>query len=146
LISDNPISTDAMAAGILGTSIQKYVFDAAGNLTAVAGSAFVPFASTWDYAVPGDPTTLTIVDPGRTPGGLAWYNNGLLIGTDSGDIYFHDFTTNANTLFANTGDGGFVGGLEFGVPTTAPIPEPATVLLLGTLMTACGIALRRRRS
>jgi hypothetical protein len=140
-ISDNPISLDAMGAGLLGTSIQKYVLDSNGNLAPVAGSAFVPFASTWEFADPVDPPAgLAVDDPGRTPGGLAWYQSGLLIGTDSGDIYLHDFTTNTDTLFANTGDAGFVGGLEF-----APVPEPSAALLLGAMAASWLVALRRKR-
>ena len=114
--------------GILGTPVRRYT--AAGVFT---GQMFTPWPAVFD-AQGG------LVDPGRTPGGLAFAQGTLWIGDTDG--WVRHYSTAGTPLAGDftTGDGRYVGGLE------AQIPEPSTTLLLGGGLLALLAAWRRRAS
>jgi hypothetical protein len=114
--------------GIWGTPVRRYT--AAGVFT---GQMFTPWPAVFD-AQGG------LVDPGRTPGGLAFAQGTLWIGDTDG--WVRHYSTAGVPLAGDftTGDGRYVGGLE------AQIPEPSTALLLGGGLLALLAAWRRRAS
>jgi hypothetical protein len=115
------------ATGVLGTPVRRYT--TAGVFT---GQMFTP----WPAVFVGD----ELIDPGRTPGGLAYTGGTLWIGDTEG--WVRHYATDGTPLAGDftTGDGRYVGGLE------APIPEPSTTLLLGGGLLALLAAWRRRAS
>jgi hypothetical protein len=134
-VGNNAYSGDELAAGIYGTSIERFTWDSGLDALTLSGSAFTPWPDT--FGVLG-----AVVTTGRTPGGLAWNTatNRLMIGTDSGDIFSYNpgNPSGGVTFYANTGDGGFVQGLE------EEVPEPASFLLLGPALAGCLWVYRRR--
>lgn len=128
-ISDNPISSAAIADGIVGTSVRYYTFGEGGTAL-VPGVTFTPWADSWSLGAPSG---------GRTPGGLLWDSatGMLLVGTDNGEIWSVNTDEFTMSLYATSPDGGFVQGLS------TVVPEPSSFLLLGAALAGC-LALSRR--
>lgn len=114
------------ATGILGTPVRRYT--AAGVFT---GAMFTPWPAVFDAGG-------LLLDPGRTPGGLAWAQSTLWIGDTDGWVRHYSTAGIPLPGGFTTGDGRYVGGLE------AAIPEPATALLLAGGLLALLAAWRRR--
>jgi hypothetical protein len=77
--------------------------------------------------------------PAKPVGGLA-YVDGTLYGAIGSDLYWFDTTTGAGTLIGPNGLGNVYGLTE----APAPVPEPATLLLVGGAIAMAAWGRRRR--
>lgn len=94
----------------------------------VDGSPNPHISFTWDYTATGDPAWLA-----SFPGGMA-----------TGDYTFDTVPTLLDEFVLRPGDE-FLSGSAGQINDTTPMPEPATLALLGTALIGLGIGLMRRR-